>query len=64
MGLALFGISRREVVMLKQVTCFGIFPSPQTRICRNLSSPLPTRPSKANFQTVPFPLIQFPKPQD
>lgn len=40
MSLALLGISRREVVMLKQVICFGILPSPKTRICRNLSSPL------------------------
>ena len=49
MGLALLGISRREVVMLKQVIHFGILPSPQIRICRNLRRPFPTRSSKAHF---------------
>lgn len=62
-GLALLGM-RSEVVMLKQVICFGIFPSPQTRISRNLSNTFTTRPSKAHFQIVPFPFSQLPKPQD
>lgn len=33
-GLASVGIGRREVVVLKQVICFGMLPSLQARICR------------------------------